>query len=72
MNDLFLRTLKDIHDAEKEIYKNLPKMAKSAGSKELKQAFEEHREETISRPLEECLARETGSKARLAMCRYRP
>jgi ferritin-like metal-binding protein YciE len=46
MNDLFLRTLKDIYYAEKQIYKNLPKMAKSAGSKELKQAFEKHREET--------------------------
>jgi hypothetical protein len=46
MNDLFLRTLKDIYYAEKQIYKNLPKMAKSAGSKDLKQAFEKHREET--------------------------
>ncbi len=46
MNDLFLHTLKDIYYAEKQIYKNLPKMAKSAESPELKQAFEKHRDET--------------------------
>ena len=46
MNDLFMHTLKDIYYPEKQIYKNLPKMAKSAGSIELKHAFEKHREET--------------------------
>jgi ferritin-like metal-binding protein YciE len=46
MNDLFLHTLKDIYYAEKQIYKNLPKMAKSAESPDLKQAFEKHRDET--------------------------
>jgi ferritin-like metal-binding protein YciE len=46
MNDLFLHTLRDIFYAEKQIYKNLPKMARSAKSPELKRAFEKHREET--------------------------
>ncbi|WP_026606295.1 ferritin-like domain-containing protein [Methylocapsa acidiphila] len=46
MNDLFLNTLRDIYYAEKQIYKNLPKMAKAAASPELKQAFEKHRDET--------------------------
>jgi len=46
LNDLFLYTLKDIYYAEKTILKNLPKMAKTAESEELKQAFETHREET--------------------------
>ena len=46
MNDLFLHTLKDIYYAEKQIYKNLPKMAKSAESPQLKRAFEKHRDET--------------------------
>ena len=41
MNDLFLHTLKDIYYAEKQIYKNLPKMAKSAKSPDLKRAFEQ-------------------------------
>jgi ferritin-like metal-binding protein YciE len=46
MNDLFLHTLKDIYYAEKQIYKNLPKMAKSAESEDLRQAFEKHHGET--------------------------
>jgi ferritin-like metal-binding protein YciE len=46
MNDLFLHTLKDLYYAEKQIYKNLPKMAKNAKSAELRRAFEKHREET--------------------------
>jgi ferritin-like metal-binding protein YciE len=46
MNDLFLTTLKDIYYAEKQIYKSLPKMARTAASPELKQAFEKHHEET--------------------------
>jgi ferritin-like metal-binding protein YciE len=35
-----MHTRKDIYYAEKQIYKNLPKMAKSAKSPELKRAFE--------------------------------
>jgi ferritin-like metal-binding protein YciE len=46
MDDLFLHTLKDIYYAEKQIVKALPKMAKKASSEQLKQAFEQHREET--------------------------
>jgi ferritin-like metal-binding protein YciE len=46
MQDLFLVTLKDIYYAEKQIYKNLPKMARTAASPELKQAFEKHHSET--------------------------
>ena len=36
LNDLFLDTLKDIYFAEKQIYKNLPKMAKAAASDQLR------------------------------------
>ncbi|MDX6805340.1 ferritin-like domain-containing protein [Terrihabitans rhizophilus] len=46
MEDLFLHTLKDVYHAEKQVLKALPKMAKKAGSPELKQAFETHRTET--------------------------
>jgi ferritin-like metal-binding protein YciE len=46
LNDLFLDTLKDIYHAEKQILRALPKMAKSAQSDELRQAFEQHRDET--------------------------
>jgi hypothetical protein len=46
LEDLFTDTLKDIYFAEKQILRALPKMAKSASSQELSQAFEKHREET--------------------------
>ena len=46
MNDLFLHTLKDIYYAEKLILRSMPKMIKQTTSRELKQAFEKHREET--------------------------
>jgi ferritin-like metal-binding protein YciE len=69
MNDLFLHTLKDIYYAEKQIYKNLPKMAKSAESPDLKRAFEKHREETghhIERL--ETVFRQCGVAARATRC----
>jgi len=43
---LFVETLKDVLHAEKQILRALPKMARTAASQELKQAFETHREET--------------------------
>lgn len=46
LDDLFLDTLKDIYYAEKQILKNLPKMAKAAQSAELKAGFEKHLVET--------------------------
>jgi ferritin-like metal-binding protein YciE len=46
LEDLFLITLKDIYNAEKQILRALPKMAKAAESDELRQAFETHRTET--------------------------
>jgi ferritin-like metal-binding protein YciE len=42
LEDLFVHELKDILDAERQITKALPKMAKGAESEELKAAFEEH------------------------------
>ena len=46
LEELFTDTLKDIYFAEKQTLRALPKMAKSASSQELSQAFEKHREET--------------------------
>ena len=46
LEDLFSETLKDVYFAEKQILRNLPKMAKEAITPELKQAFETHRDET--------------------------
>jgi len=42
LEDLFLHELKDVFDAEKQLLKALPKMAKAATSEELQTAFEEH------------------------------
>ncbi|WP_420959707.1 ferritin-like domain-containing protein [Brucella sp. IR073] len=46
LDKLFYETLKDIYYAEKKIVKTLPKMARGAASKELKEAFERHRDES--------------------------
>lgn len=49
MSDLrktFTEELKDLYDAEKQLLKALPKMAKAAQHEELRAAFESHREET--------------------------
>lgn len=46
LNDLFFDNLKDIYFAERQILKNLPKMAKAAHSEELRNAFLKHRDET--------------------------
>lgn len=45
-SDLFMMRLRDLHDAEIRIAKALPKMARAASSPELKQAFENHFDET--------------------------
>jgi len=46
LHDLYLQQLKDLHSAETQLTKTLPKMAKAASSPELKAAFTEHLEET--------------------------
>ena len=45
-NELCLSFLRDIYYAERQILKALPKMAKVAQSEQLRQAFQQHREET--------------------------
>ena len=44
--DLFHHELKDLYSAEKQLTKALPKMAKAASNEELRQAFEDHLQET--------------------------
>src|SRR3954469_3175230 len=46
MEDFYLKELKDVADAERQILKALPKMAKAAMTQELRQAFEIHLKET--------------------------
>lgn len=46
LRETLIEELKDIYDAEKQLLKALPKMAKAAENEELKEAFETHQEET--------------------------
>jgi ferritin-like metal-binding protein YciE len=46
LHDLYVEELRDLYNAENQILKALPKMAKAACHPELKQAFEEHLEQT--------------------------
>jgi len=46
LEKLFIDELKDVYNAEKQILRALPKMAKAAESPELEQAFTKHLKET--------------------------
>jgi ferritin-like metal-binding protein YciE len=46
LHDAFIDELKDTYDAEKQLTKALPKLAKAATSPQLREAFETHLEET--------------------------
>lgn len=46
LQDLLIETLRDTYNAEKQLVKALPKMAKAASSEELQNAFNEHLEVT--------------------------
>ena len=46
LRDLYIDELKDLYNAENQLLKALPKMAKAASSDELRQGFEEHLEQT--------------------------
>ena len=46
LEDLLLEEVRDLYDAEKQLVKALPKMAKAATDEDLRAAFQEHLEET--------------------------
>jgi ferritin-like metal-binding protein YciE len=46
LSDLLEDEIKDIYDAEKQLTRALPKLAKKAAAQELKDAFEEHLQQT--------------------------
>ena len=48
LHDAFIDELRDTYDAEKQLIKALPKLAKASSSAELKAAFEEHLEQTLT------------------------
>jgi ferritin-like metal-binding protein YciE len=46
LQDLFLGELKDVYDAEKQLVKALPKLAKMASNPDLRNGIEEHLDQT--------------------------
>lgn len=70
LKDLYIHELKDLHSAERQITKALPKMAKAAGSDELATAFREHLDQTHEHiwRLEKILRRH-GESLRGAKCK---
>ncbi len=46
LQDLFVEQMRDLFDAEKQLVKALPKLAKASTSEDLRAAFEGHLEET--------------------------
>jgi ferritin-like metal-binding protein YciE len=69
LEDLFVNELRDLYNAENQMVKALPKMAKAASSPEIRQGFEEHLEQTrhhVER-LEQVFE-QLGAKARGKKC----
>src|SRR5437667_2248160 len=46
LRELYVDQLKDLYNAENQLVKALPKMAKASSSEELREGFEEHLEQT--------------------------
>jgi ferritin-like metal-binding protein YciE len=70
MQDLFLNELKDIYNAEKQLVRALPRMAKAAQSPELQEAITKHLKETEGhvKRLEQIFS-ELGQAARGKKCK---
>ena len=69
LKKLYVEELRDLYSAENQLTKALPKMAKGASHDELKQAFEDHLEQTkehIQR-LEDNLAHLVSSRGMLVL-----
>ena len=46
LRELYMDELRDLYNAETQLVKALPKMAKAASNQQLRQAFEEHLRQT--------------------------
>jgi ferritin-like metal-binding protein YciE len=70
LQQLFLEELKDVYNAEKQILRALPRMAKAAESPELQQAFTKHLKETeVQVQRLERVFQELGQSARGKTCK---
>lgn len=70
LNEFLLDELRDLYDAEKQLVKTLPKMARAATSTDLKDAIMEHLEETKGhvQRIEECFEH-LGQRPRSKPCK---
>jgi ferritin-like metal-binding protein YciE len=70
LRDLYLEQLQDLYNAEQQLIKALPKMAKAATSEELRTAFEEHLEQTKGHAERiETICEQMGEKASGKKCK---
>jgi ferritin-like metal-binding protein YciE len=70
LEKLFLEELKDMYNAEKQLLRALPRMAKAADSPELQQAFNKHTKETEGQVQRlERVFQELGQSARGKTCK---
>jgi ferritin-like metal-binding protein YciE len=70
LEKLFLEELKDVYNAEKQILRALPRMAKAAESPELEKAFTQHLKETEGQVQRlERIFKELGQAARGKKCK---
>ena len=70
LQKLFIEELKDVYNAEKQILRALPKMAKAAESPQLQQAFTKHLKETEGHVQRlERIFKELGQAARGKKCK---
>jgi ferritin-like metal-binding protein YciE len=70
LEKLFLEELKDMYNAEKQLVRALPRMAKAADSPELQQAFTKHAKETEAQVQRlERVFQELGQSARGKTCK---
>jgi ferritin-like metal-binding protein YciE len=70
LRDLYVEQLKDLYNAEQQLIKALPRMAKAASSEELKAAFEDHLGQTRQHAQRiETIFEQMGEKAKGKKCK---
>jgi len=70
LRELYVEQLRDLYDAENQLIKALPKMAKEASSDELRQGIEEHLEQTRGHAERlEQIFEQLGEKAKGKKCK---
>ena len=70
LRDLYVEQLRDLYNAEQQLIKAIPKMAKAASSEELKAAFEDHLGKTRQHAQRiETIFEQMGEKAQGKKCK---